>query len=948
MRYLRATLLLLIAMAISSCATFRPYPAEGPLPNDPRLISGRLDNGLSYYVLKTDASHNRINMRLVLNAGSGQDAEGKPGAAHFVEHMALNGSTNFPGDGIERFMEEAGMGKCDCYSATTGADETIYSFTLPSDRLEGGLTILSDISNEVSFDPEELERERGVIVEEWRRGVGRAREHSTKVQLALLEGTPYANGIIGNERAHQESLTREDLLEFYRKWYRPDLMAVIVVGDMGDTKKTVDMIERQFSHLAPAPADAQPRQEIHFPERNEAAYVYVEDELYKSATLSLLINDKVTRSSTMSSVRLSIADVSALSLMNKRLANHTKKIDPPFDFASVSASFPYRWLSEVIISISADKEDMKAAFDIVMDEIGRALRDGFTEKELEKYRKDWIEDIDDSEEDYDPDDESISSIATAISNLFLKDKPTTSHKVRTAVLRDNVKSITLAEVNSEFRQILETYIARMVVVFAPEGSADMMPSREQIIARADAMGESTLAQYSPEKEFEGALIADPTPGRVVKEKRDKKHDYVEWKLSNGATVVAKTVDNEDMKDSIGFTAISHGGTSLADDSLYHSATSALGVVLAGGVGEFDRFTLSKALKDRKLSIMPYIDNDGEGFAGLAEPEELETMLTLMYMYATEPRRDQAAFDEAIDEAVKQFEVNERNPYKVVNEVVAEIFFANHPRKRPVTMDDIKGINLDKAVEFYKGRFENAADFTFFFVGDFSTSKLKPLVERYIGGLPSTGKHEVYKGPFFEFPKGITERTLLIGTQQRGTVMLTFGGDMEWSRDAEYDISAMSSVLQDRLKEIIREESGGTYDIQVRTNTSRKPRQGFGITIIFDCNPDRVDELTAKVMQEIEHVKRSEGIEKNVEALSTKIRQGKEDRQKERELKGKKKEDELDWITILLKHYEYGDDIDTLIDDEWPVERITPEQVGRTAQRYFDMNQYVKLVMIHGL
>lgn len=927
-------IVILAVLFLSACSTGGiNYDPLATLPVTGELTKGVLPNGLTYLVRPNNEPENRATLMLVVNAGTVLEDEGQRGAAHFVEHMAFNGTQNFPGKAIERFMESIGMGTCECYNAYTGADNTVYKFAIPteeSETINTMLSVLADIANNISFEPGEVEKERGVLVEEWRQGKGMDRRLANKAYRMLYKGTPYERIAKPDDASHAESVDIEEMKAFYQSWYRPDLMAVIAVGDF-DPGEMESMIKEKFSHLR-VPADAQARPVFKIPDRPEDDYVLISNPKTNTFNITTLHLRDFRQHALMGDYRKSYVRSIFISMMNERLDIRQLEKSPPFLSAGCSLGRQIHSKSAFSITVSSEAGRLDEALAAVSEEVGRVVRDGFLQSEFDRRKKEIKMLLEDADEDEDK--PYSSTLASELMRHYLDAEPVPGYDAELAINMAALESITLEDINSLADNLLRPD-NRLIIAGSPEGKEDEAPDKISVQAWLDGLRESSLDPYVDVTPEGGLLTEEPSPGKVVGKRRIESIDAEEWVLSNGATVVLKPAESDD--HSVSMTVYSPGGHSLASDSDYPTAVSSAAIVLAGGVGRFDIQSLQNKLSGLKASAYPYIEELEEGMYASANAGHEETMFRLAYLYFTSPRKDEAMFSNIRDRARLSLQQAEMDPNMEFKKEISRLLYNDHPRKRQWSNAMVDSLDLDKALDFYGDRFGDASDFTFFIVGEFKPRALRPLIKRYIASLPSKHRKESWQDVGVRLPRGIVKKEISSGQADKSSVYLMFNGDAQWSEQASYDLGLMVNVLRNRLRESLREEKSGTYGVKVSGGLTDRPRPQYGVTVTFNSSPGQTEELSKEVFAQIAWLKDKKNLESYVDAIVKKQQKAQENIEK----------DDDYWMGRLVYFYKNGISPEEHMEFEDLVKNATPEAVAATARKYLDLENFIQIIYHHG-
>jgi zinc protease len=819
-----------------------------PMPTDPGITRGQLPNGLRYYVLANRKPEKRAELRLVVKAGSILEDDDQQGLAHFVEHMAFNGTAHFPKHEIVSFLESLGMRFGADINASTSFDETVFTLTVPTDKpetMDRSLLILEDWAHNVSFDPVEIEKERGVVIEEWRGRRGAGARVQDRMLPVLLEGSRYADRVPIGKTDVLQGFKPERLTKFYSDWYRPDLMAVVAVGDF-DSADVEKLIKAHFGSL-PKPVPATERPVYDVPDRQGTAYSILTDQELTTTSVEVDYLVPTRPYGTVGVYRQRMVDGLFGSMLQGRLSEIAQRPDAPF-LSAFAGRGRFLGRTKDSASLGAIVKDggVERGLEAVLAAVERVSRFGFTATELDRRKQALLR----GRERALAEKENIQSFAKADEYVrnFLVGETLPSIDDEYALVARFASEITLDEIN---RQAREWYpdTNRLVMVSAPAKAGVAIPDEAALAAVLKAAPEQTLTAYVDTVASSVLLETVPEPAPVVHASTREAIGITEWELANGVKVVLKPTTFR--QDEILFRAISPGGTSLASDADYIPASTATQVVVSGGVGKFSSADLRNMMTGKIASATPFIDELTEGLQGSASPKDLETMFQLIYMRFTQPRADPTAF--AVQTSrLKTLMANQTNtPGYAFTEALAGIMGQNHPRRRLPTPATIDQWNLDKSMAFYKDRFADASDFTFVFVGNIDLPTIKPLVERYLGSLPSIHRKETWKDVEARTPTGVITKRVEKGIEPKSQAAIIFTGPFDYTQDQRVALRAMTEILQGRLLETIREDLGGTYSISASPGYARFPISTFTISIGFGCDPKRLDDLITRVNQEIE-------------------------------------------------------------------------------------------------
>lgn len=899
------------------------------LANDPAVVAGELDNGLRYYVRENGRPENRALLRLVVNAGSILEDEDQLGLAHFVEHMAFNGTRNFEKQALVDYLESIGMAFGPDINAYTSFDETVYMLEVPMDdpeMLATAFRILEDWAGAVVLDPEEVEKERGVVTEEWRLGRGAAARMRDQQFPVLLEGSLYADRLPIGDTEILATAPAETLRRFYETWYRPDLMAVVAVGDF-DVGAIVEMIGRHFGSLE-NPEGAPPRPTHPVPTDHPPRVAIATDEEAQMTRVGVLYKQPPQGYKRVGDFRRALVQRLYAEMLNSRLDELTLQAEPPFLMAISARGGFVRAMDAYQLMAIVEDDKLELGMETLLTEAERVARHGFAASELERAK---VEVLRGYERQFaERDNLESRAIAGRLVTAFLEGRAYPDVEMQAGLAQMLLPGVTVEETNALVSQWM-TEEGRVVLVDAPEKEGLEPPVADELVALFDVVAGKTVAAYE-DAEVDAPLLPSPPEGSAVASEESFAGIGVTlWTLENGVRVFLKPTDFKD--DEIRFSATSPGGASLAGDDIFMSAGMATTAVSRGGVGEFDLPALQKKLAGQVVSVSPSISALSEGLFGSASPQDVETALQLVYLYFTAPRKDDAAFASMKAMFSTLLANASSDPASVFNDTVAVTMAQGHPRARPPRAEDIDALDLDVAFDFYADRFADASDFTFYFVGALDMDAMRPLVEQYLGGLPSLGREETWRDLGIDPPSGVVEKVVRKGVEPQSRTRIVFSGDGEYSPEENIVVSSMAEVLQIRLRELLREDLGGTYGVGVSGRISREPDEEYSVSISFGSAPDRAGELAEVVFEEIERMK-TEGPDAETVA---KVRETQR-RQKESNL-----EENSYWLSVIRQYDRQGRDL-LRIPSYDLIESWSAEQVQAAAVRYLRMDQYAKFVL----
>jgi zinc protease len=912
-----------------------PNPALGAKPGDqvpvdPRIRIGYLANGLRYYIRVNPRPYRRAELRLAVNAGSVLEDGDQRGLAHFVEHMAFNGSRNFPKQDLVKFMESIGMRLGPGVNADTSFDETVYMLHVPTDNAEAmqkAFVFLSDVAHGLSFDPDAIDRERAVIVEEWRMGRG-AEARMLDVQApVLLRNSRYGERLPIGSKDSIEGVSPDALKRFYADWYRPDLMAVVAVGDFNPAE-----VERQIKDVFGAiepPAKPRPRPAFEVPDHPETLFAVATDPEATSSVVAVYNMLPLRDQTTVGAYRQQQVERVYTGMMNARLSELAMRANPPFLRAGTNRGLFVRTKEAATLMALVSEQGIERGLEALVTESARAARFGFTAAELEREKRDVLSLYENAFAERDK-EESADLAAEFIRN-FTQKEPLPGITYEFGMVQRFLPEITLDEVN----QVAKAWAggSRVVLVNAPRKPGQRVPSEAELSAAIRRVSTQDIGAYVDVASSQPLLARPPEPGRIVNTTSRTEFGLAEWELSNGVRVVLRPTQFK--QDEVVFRATSPGGTSLANDADFVAASTAGQVIGAGGLGPFDAIQLRNALAGKSGSVTAYIGDSEEGLAGGASPKDLETMFQLIYLSFTQPRADATVFKVLTDQMKAVLASQQASPEWVFRQTLRTTLAQNHPRARPMTPESVKDMDLQKSYAFYKDRFADASDFTFVFAGSFDLATIKPLVERYLGSLPALRRKETWRNQGITPPRGVVEKTVRKGIEPKGQVAIVFSGSMSYDPPSRVALDALSVVLETRLRERLREALGGTYGAQVEARASRIPEPRYGVTIEFGCAPERTEELVRALFREIEALQASGPSDKEVsDAREALLRGHESDMATNPSL-----------VAAVSAAYENAENLSVFFGLPAQYASLSAAVIREAARRYLDAANYVRVTLL---
>lgn len=933
MQVVKKLWLLLLAMTAFIPAVWSQIDVTQVMPLDPKVKIGRLSNGLTYYIRHNSLPEKRVELRLVVNAGSVLEDDDQLGLAHFMEHMNFNGTKRFPKNELVSYLQSIGVEFGADLNAYTSFDETVYILPVPTDKpglVDKGLQILEDWAHNALLDPAEIDKERGVVIEEWRLSRG-ADERMMKQTLPVqYRGSKYADRLPIGTKQSLDHFTAKELKRFYTDWYRPDLQAVIVVGDI-DVNDIEQKIKQTFGNIH-VPVAPRKRTSFNVPDHTEALTVVAKDKETAFPSIEVLFKKDPQPETTIGDYCRYMNRRLFTGMLNSRFREVTLKSNPPFVGAG---SFYGNSLARTkdayqLFANTSDTGMLRSLF-ALMQENRRVLLHGFTPSEFDLQKKqmqsfyDRIFNEREKEESYKYVDEYV--------NNFLINEPIPGIEWEYDFVKQYLSSVKLEEVNSLAKQWV-TKDNMVVTLNAPDKADVKIPSAEEVNAVLGSVDVATIEPYR-EKILATTLMdaSKLKPGKIISSKTDDDLQTTTVKLSNGATVILKATNFKN--DEIIFRAFSKGGHSLVKDADYYSASNASAIVTQSGVGNFSAIDLGNMLKGKNTGLSPNISLYTEGMNGSTIPKETETLLQLVNLYFTSPRKDKDAF-ESFKTRQKQLYANlAANPQIYFSSEFQKLMTQSNPRAGGLPKsEDFDKINLDRSFQIYKERFANAGDFTFFFVGSFEEETIKPLLEKYIGSLPGTAQKENFKDLGIRPPAGKIDKIITKGADPKSMVAMVFTAPATYNSKEAFALNSLGEVMSIKLIEQLREEKGGVYGVSASGNLGRIPYSSSSFTITFPCAPENADTLSKAALDELRKIIKIGVTAEDLEKIKE---------QQKRKLEVDMKQNQF-WMNSLYEACFYGSNPSEILNKPKQVNELTSKMVQDAAKKFINLSSFIRVTL----
>lgn len=931
--FLLSLLLALVWCFCLSTAGAAESPAfnlNAKLVSDPKVKLGKLKNGITYYIRANKKPEKRAELRLVVNAGSILERDDEQGLAHFLEHMAFNGTTHFPGQQLINYLESIGMRVGPEVNAYTGFDQTVYMLELPTDNmqdLDKALTIIADWANGIILEDKDIDKERGIIFEEWRSGRGASARIRDQQYPVIFQGSLYGKRLPMGKMDVIKSSPHQKLRDFYKRWYRPDLMAVMAVGDFD--KNIIEEKIRQHLENIPVTPDPTRREAARVPDHKETLFALATDPEATGTNVSIIFKRDPENVVTVSDFREKLVEHLYSMLINQRLYEVTKQPQPPFLHGYCSKSRFVREKDCYIVGAAVKDNGILPGLEALMTEIARVRKYGFAQSELERQKKELLRSLEQTCQEQNK-TESSDFISQLVSN-FVHGDPIASADHKLDIAREYLPGITLNELNQLPGKFI-TESNRVITVSAPKKANITLPTQGEFLKILAEVKNETVTPYDDKVPNQPLLRQNPKSGRVTDEKTIKSIGVTEWTLSNGVRVVLKPTDFQNSEILLG--SFSPGGNSLADQPDYPSALFATSVISESGLNTFSKIELEKLLAGKLVNVSPWIGELDEGLSGQCSPQDMETMFQLVYLYFTAPRTDNAAFDSLRNRLSEILKNRNTSPETAFRDELQLTLGQNHYRSQPLTEEFLKKVDMLRAFSIYRDRFADAGDFTFVLVGNFDIQNIRPLIEQYLGGLPVGGRIESWKDTGVRHPRGIVKKQVTRGLEPKSLVQICFIGPFEWTQPNRYHLKSLADLFRIKMRECLRVDKGECYGVGISSSYSRHPIPEYMFNISFACAPEKVDEITQLIFEQISLLKTAPTDADYV----SKIKE-----MQLRQMETEMKENNF-WLDTLTWYYNFKENPEDILKYKGRIQALSTQDLQNAARKYLDNENYVRVAL----
>ena len=915
---------MLLSCLVASQALFAQAKLEDPLPQDPNTVVGKLPNGITYYLRHNEEPKGQASFYIIRNAGALLEEDNQDGLAHFLEHMAFQGTKNFPGKGIISTMERHGVAFGRDVNAYTTQNETVYNLSsVPTENpalLDTCLMILHDWSYYLTLSEEEIDAERGVISEEWRQRRNADFRMQAQMMPVVFKGSKYAERDVIGELDIIQNFKPETIRDFYHKWYRTDLEAVAIVGDF-DVKDMEERVKKILSSV-PAIENPAPRPFYEIPAHEEIRYCLATDPEATSSGISIMMVKEGTPAAvkaTHAYLKEGLIASFFNGMIRTRLAEIMQQANPPYMGGSIGFGGFSRGYDTYSISTTAKPNEEAIALETILTENERAVRYGFLDSELERLKTNMLVSLESSYKEKDK-THNESYIGEMQAN-FLEQEPIIDVDYYYNYMKQLIPSITVEEINAQVKEWNDGKNMSIVITGPSEGVTHL--TEEECLAIMEKVKKADIAPYVDSASEASLISEDLKGGKIVETKQLPEFDAVEWTLDNGAKVVFRHADYE--KDDVSLTSYSAGGTSLYGLDMLASANNAASFVGNFGLGDFDAITLGKMLTGKMANTGVSIGGLSESVSGSSTPQDVETMLQMVYLRFEKPRFDRDIFESIISRNKAMMPMMANQPQKIMQDSLQRIMSNYNERSMLFNEEYLNKISFEQIEQVYRDRIKDASDFTFFIVGNIDEETIKPLVEKYIGSIKDEEREETWKDNGVRGPKGLTERVIELDLQDpKATVITNFSKEMPYSMYNSICNSILQGVLDLRYTENIREKEGGTYGVGVSAGSSRIPYSEYSMTMQFDCDPARAEHLKTLIYAETEKLQKEAPTEEEMNKVISNMEKSRE----------QSKNHNKYWMNALYSYYVTGINTADPKNYEDILSKITAKDIQKFAQKLF--------------
>ncbi|WP_344824528.1 insulinase family protein [Chryseobacterium ginsenosidimutans] len=905
------------------------------IPMDASVKTGTLSNGMKYYIKKNNLPEKKVDFRLAINAGSILEDENQRGLAHFMEHMNFNGTKNFPDNKLVDFLQSIGVKFGQHLNAYTSFDETVYMLPVPLDKpgnLDAGLKVMEDWAFNATLSDEQINKERGVVLEELRLGLGADKRMSDKYLPKLLYKSQYANRLPIGKKDVLENFKPDVIRQFHKDWYRPDLMAIVVVGDI-NVDEVEKKIKENFSKYK-NPSKPKERKVFDLPNHKETLVAIETDPDATRSMVQFTMKDSEAYQPdvTVEQYNQTIIENLTSTMLNNRFSELVNSTNPPFTYGSVYHGGTYARSKEAFQGFAMVKDgNQLSALKVLLEETERAKRFGFTQTELDRAKAQVLSNI---ERTYNNRDKTESDILVdEYVRNFLEQEPMPGIVWEYEDTKKFLPSVTLAQTNEIIKKFVKDD-SRVVVITGPKKENVTMPTEAMVLNTFESVKMADLKPYQEKATIKNLVKPFKSEGKIAKTETDAKLGTTTWTLSNGAKVTFKKTDFKD--DEIVFSARSMGGSSLLPDADFNKTQFAFAALSEAGVNGLSKSDLTNYLAGKQVSVNPSVTPLYEGISGRTTKKDLGTAMELMYAYFTGLNYNPEAFNAYKTKQSAMLDNLLSNPQFYFSSEHAKFMNQKNPRFIGIIPMAKEWENTDykKAYDIYKEKFANAGNFQFYFIGNIDEASFKNEVLQYIASLPSTGKSTNFKDTGYRQMTGDYTKTYKKGKDPKSMVTISYAGETPYNQKEALALEALGEVATIKVIEKLREDESGIYGGGARGGMSKVPYNNYSFSISFPCGPENADKLTKSAITELQKL-----IDKGPEQKDL-------DKYKEGEMNdyNTQMKDNMFWMSNLTKNQLDGSDKYEILNYKDQVNALTVKDLQDVAKKYLTKGRIVATLM----
>jgi zinc protease len=924
----------LFLLALPFAVAAQQFKLDSNIPFDPSVRHGKLQNGLTYYIKQNKKPENKVDLRLVVNAGSILEDDDQQGLAHFMEHMCFNGTQNFPKNELVDYLQSIGVKFGQHLNAYTSFDETVYFLPIPSDdpeKLDKGFLILEDWAFNTVLTPEEIDKERGVVLEEYRLGLGADRRMMGQFLPKVMYQSHYANRLPIGQKEILENFKHDALIRYYKDWYRPNLMSIIVVGDID-----VDAIEKKiienFSKYK-NPTNERPRKSYDVPNHKETFIAVESDPEATSSEVQLYYKDKNDSKPmvTIDDYKTNLIKGLFSNMLNNRLRELTNSPTPPFTYGFSYHGSTWARTKDAFQSFAMTPEDKQlTALNVLARENERVRKYGFTQSELERAKTQYLASM---ERSYNDREKTESArFVSQFQSHFLEHRPAPGVEWYYEALKHFLPEIKLEDING----LINNYIKeenRVVVLTGPEKEGLKKPTENEVL-EALKVNETEITPYEDAVVAESLVRSEIKAGKITKREQNDKLGTKTLTLSNGVKVVYKKTDFKN--DEVLMSGVSFGGTNLYTNEEYLKTQWANGALTEAGFSGLSKNDINKFMTGKIASAYPSISSTTEGFSGSATPKDMEYMFQMVYAYFTDLNFDTDAFQGYKQKQSSFFDNMMSNPNIYFQKEFYGYLMEGNPRFSEILPDAKAWERTDYKLAYdkYKERFADASDFVFYFVGNIDEKQLEAYSEKYLASLPSLNRKEEMKDLGYRMRSGEHKKVVKKGSDPKSNVTIMFYGDTKYDEKEALAMQALGEVLTIKLIEELRENESGVYGASARGSMSKVPYGSYSFNIGFPCGPENVDSLTESALRELQKIIDNGPEEKDLAKF------------KEGELLDYKEGIKTNrfWLNALQRAYVQNSNPENVLKFEERINALTVKDIQEVAKKYTSKDKVIGILM----